>query len=242
MSTKGTPTGTPVLGQTQSNQQTTVKCKLVLVGDCACGKTALIKRYLKGDFQEEYTPSEFDTYTTTYDVTDSYTIQLSLWDTSGKEEYSRVRPLSYTDADIILLCFSIGIPRSLENVTSKWYPEIRENCPNQPIILIGCQKDLREIKPSVKKSDNTIVSYDQGMKTAKAIDAVMYSEVSAKTSVTSVKDIIEVAAMSSAGYKAEKKSATFRRRRNSFQRKRFSEIGETKRLMRNEAAKSCTVM
>lgn len=29
---------------------TMVKSKLVLVGDCACGKTTLIKRYTTGDF------------------------------------------------------------------------------------------------------------------------------------------------------------------------------------------------
>jgi len=32
---------------------------------------------------QDYTPTGFDTYTSTYDVTDNYTINLSLWDTSG---------------------------------------------------------------------------------------------------------------------------------------------------------------
>lgn len=250
MSEKGTPmssvtsspTSTPTLGSGSENVKTTVKCKLVLVGDCACGKTSLIKKYLSGEFVEAYTPSEFDTYTSTYNVTDSYTIQLSLWDTSGKDEYSRVRPLSYTDADIILLCYSIGIPVSLDHIQTKWYPEIREKCPNQPVILVGCQKDLREHKPNTKKTEQNVSTYDQGLKMAKIIDAVMFSEVSAKTSRKSIIDIIEVAAMSSAGCKVEKKSATFRRRRNSFQRKRFSEIGETKRVLRDEAAKSCKIM
>ncbi|XP_060589519.1 rho-related GTP-binding protein RhoE-like [Ruditapes philippinarum] len=193
---------------------------------------------------QDYTPTGFDTYTSTYEATDTYTIKLSLWDTSGKDEYSRVRPLSYNDADIILLCFSVGVPESLDRVVSKWYPEIRENCPNQPIILVGCQKDLRENKSSekLKKKDPNVVSYEQGVKTAKLIDAVMYSEVSAKTSHKSVKDVIEVAAMSSAGCKLEKKSSTFRRRRASFQRKRFSEIGDAKKVLRNEAAKSCAIM
>ena len=33
-----------------SNTPTIVKSKLVLVGDCACGKTTLIKRYISGEF------------------------------------------------------------------------------------------------------------------------------------------------------------------------------------------------
>lgn len=240
-----TPTSTPPLDSGTGSGPTTVKSKLVLVGDCACGKTSLIKSYISGKFLHDYTPTGFDTYTTTYNVTDTYTIKLSLWDTSGKDEYSRVRPLSYNDADIILLCYSVGVPESLDRVVRKWYPEIRENCPNQPIILVGCQRDLREDKSTdekTKKKDPNFVTYEQGVKTAKLIDAVMYSEVSAKTSEKSVKDVIEVAAMSSAGCKLEKKNSTFRRRRASFQRKRFSEIGDAKRVLRNEAAKSCVIM
>lgn len=80
------------------------------------------------------------------------------------------------------------------------------------------------------------------MKTAKTIDAVMYTEVSAKASKKSVKDVIEVAAMSSAGLKTEKKNSTFRRRRSSFHRKRVSEMGDSKRVLRNDVAKSCVVM
>ena len=38
---------------------------------------------------------------------------------SGREEYRRVRPMSYTDADIILLCYSRGDPESLNNVATK---------------------------------------------------------------------------------------------------------------------------
>ena len=38
---------------------------------------------------------------------------------SGREEYRRVRPMSYTDADIILLCYSIGDPESHNNVATK---------------------------------------------------------------------------------------------------------------------------
>lgn len=80
------------------------------------------------------------------------------------------------------------------------------------------------------------------MKTAKAVDAVMFTEVSAKTSRKSVIDVIEVAAMSSAGCKVEKKNATFRRRRSDFRRKRFSEIGEARKTIRTEVTKSCAVM
>ena len=33
-------------------QMTSVKCKIVLVGDSECGKTSLIQRYIKENFSE----------------------------------------------------------------------------------------------------------------------------------------------------------------------------------------------
>jgi hypothetical protein len=63
-----------------------------------------------------------------------------LWDTAGQEDYDRLRPLSYPDTDVILMCFSIDSPDSLENIPEKWTPEVRHFCPNVPIILVGNKK------------------------------------------------------------------------------------------------------
>ena len=46
-------------------------------------------------------------------------VELALWDTAGQEEYDRLRPLSYPETDIILICFAIDSHASLENVTDK---------------------------------------------------------------------------------------------------------------------------
>jgi len=47
-----------------------------------------------------------------------------LWDTAGQEDYDRLRPLSYPDTDVILMCFSVDSPDSLENIPEKWTPEV----------------------------------------------------------------------------------------------------------------------
>lgn len=66
-----------------------------------------------------------------------------MWDTAGQEDYDRLRPLSYPDTDVILMCFSVDSPDSLENIPEKWTPEVKHFCPNVPIILVGNKKDLR---------------------------------------------------------------------------------------------------
>jgi GTPase SAR1 family protein len=46
-------------------------------------------------------------------------IELGLWDTAGQEEYDRLRPLSYANAQVFLICFSLVNPVSFENVSAK---------------------------------------------------------------------------------------------------------------------------
>ena len=50
---------------------------------------------------------------------DGQQIELALWDTAGQEDYDRLRPLSYPDADVLLICFAVDSPDTLENVPEK---------------------------------------------------------------------------------------------------------------------------
>jgi small GTP-binding protein len=46
-------------------------------------------------------------------------VELALWDIAGQEEYDRLRPLSYPDSHVVLICFAIDSPDSLDNVQEK---------------------------------------------------------------------------------------------------------------------------
>ena len=50
---------------------------------------------------------------------DGKQVELALWDTAGQEDYDRLRPLSYPDSHVILICFAVDSPDSLENVQEK---------------------------------------------------------------------------------------------------------------------------
>lgn len=50
---------------------------------------------------------------------DGKVVEFALWDTAGQEEYDRLRPLSYPETDVLLICFCVDYPVSLENVEDK---------------------------------------------------------------------------------------------------------------------------
>ncbi|CAI9632750.1 unnamed protein product [Alternaria burnsii] len=131
-----------------------IRRKLVIVGDGACGKTCLLIVFSKGTFPEVYVPTVFENYVADVEV-DGKHVELALWDTAGQEDYDRLRPLSYPDSHVILICFAIDSPDSLDNVQEKWISEVLHFCQGLPIILVGCKKDLRFDQKTIEELHKT---------------------------------------------------------------------------------------
>ena len=96
----------------------------------------------------------------------------------GQEDYDRLRPLSYPDTDVILMCFSVDNRDSLENIQSKWIPEVEHFCPNVPYLLIATKKDLRT-DPAFSAVGT--IKLESGRAMADTVGAYAYLECSAKT-------------------------------------------------------------
>lgn len=157
--------------------------KLVIVGDGTVGKTSMLISYTTNTFPEEYLPTVFDNYTSTV-VVDSITVSLGLWDTAGQEDYDRLRPLSYPQTNVFLVCYSVISPSTYTNITNKWIPEIRHHCPDTPIVLCGTKIDLRDDPntiQSLQKQNLAPIRREQGIKLSKKIKAYCYVECSALT-------------------------------------------------------------
>ena len=148
--------------------------KLVIVGDGGCGKTSLLMVYTKKAFPEDYVPTVFENYTAEM-ILDKKRVELALWDTAGQEDYDRLRPLSYPDTDVVVLCFSLDSQASLENIQEKWAAEVAHFCgPQITKILVGLKADLRSQQPQM------LISQEEGQAMAQRIGAYRYVECSAK--------------------------------------------------------------
>ncbi|OWK54913.1 Rho-related GTP-binding protein RhoF [Lonchura striata] len=140
--------------------------KVVVVGDGGCGKTSLLMVYAKGSFPEDR----------------DFFIQTILC-VSGQEDYDRLRPLSYQNTNVVLICYDVMNPTSYDNVAAKWYPEVNHFCRGVPLVLIGCKTDLRKDKEHLRKlraAKQEPITYNQGEAACKEINAQIYLECSAK--------------------------------------------------------------
>ncbi|BFZ54370.1 GTP-binding protein Rho1 [Savitreella phatthalungensis] len=183
-----------------------IRRKLVIVGDGACGKTCLLIVFSKGTFPEVYVPTVFENYVADVEV-DGKHVELALWDTAGQEDYDRLRPLSYPDSHVILICFSIDSPDSLDNVQEKWISEVMHFCSALPIILVGTKRDLRydhKVIEELRKTNQAPVTTEEAEAVAKKIGAVRYLECSAKTN-EGVREVFEHATRSAMLAKTSKK-------------------------------------
>ncbi|KAG8485433.1 hypothetical protein CXB51_021348 [Gossypium anomalum] len=189
-----TASATTAAAAASTAQTRFIKC--VTVGDGAVGKTCLLISYTTNTFPTDYVPTVFDNFSANVMV-DGQTVNLGLWDTAGimlicfilpytlilfKEDYNRLRPLSYRGADVFILAFSLISRPSYENVTKKWLPELKHYAPAVPIVLVGTKLDLREDRQfHLDYPGASTISTEQGLELKKQIGALAYIECSSKT-------------------------------------------------------------
>ena len=151
-----------------------IKC--VSVGDGKVGKTRLLITYTTNHYvsEGEFVPTITEPLANNIMV-DGRVITLLLFDTLGHDDYDRLRPLSYLDTDIFLVCFSVVSPSSFNNIKERWIPEIAQHCPKTPFLLVGTQADLRD------DSEQSPISVEEAVELARDLKAARYVECSALT-------------------------------------------------------------
>ncbi|XP_067400818.1 ras-like GTP-binding protein rhoA [Emydura macquarii macquarii] len=162
-----------------------VRKKLTVVGDVACGKTCLLLAFCKEPFPKYYEPTVFETYVTDTEV-DEKQVKLMLFDTAGQRQvnYQHFNSLFYQGTDVILMCFSVDRPNSLQNILDIWVPEVKLFCPRAPIVLVATKKELRNDEGVLERLatlEQEPIKTAEGKALASTIGAYAYLECSAKT-------------------------------------------------------------
>lgn len=127
--------------------------KVVMIGDSGVGKSNLLMRYTKGDFNIESKTTigvEFATKTVT--TQDKKVVKAQIWDTAGQERYRAITNAYYRGAVGALLVYDVTSALSFKHVAD-WLKELKQYADNNIVILlVGNKTDLRD-KREVKKED-----------------------------------------------------------------------------------------
>ena len=184
---------------------------VALVGDEACGKTALGQAFLERQTDEDSLHDSGDFCAVTQCLSavvlhneQEYTV--SILDTQGSDEWAAARREALGKATAVLLCFSVISRTSLASITEKWQREIMEYAPHSRVIVVGTKTDLRDdvdICDRLQRRGETVITPLEGQQAAKSAGGYAYVECSAGT-LDGVPDVL-TALVELVGGKSKKK-------------------------------------
>lgn len=119
--------------------------KLVLIGDSGVGKSNLLSRFTKNEFNLESKSTIGVEFATKTRKLDGKVIKAQIWDTAGQERYRAITSAYYRGAVGALLVYDVTRHSTFQNV-ERWLKELRDHTdPNIVIMLIGNKSDLRHL-------------------------------------------------------------------------------------------------
>ena len=145
----------------------TLDKKIVVLGDSRVGKTAIVQRYVRGTFTDEYKPTTGAMPLKKSVEHDGNTVRLVIWDVAG--HLFNLHPAYSSDADgAILVCNLTGEP-SLE-VLNRWRDIIVNRVGEIPIVVAANKSDLAEMPrcEEIEKADYVVMP--TSAKTGKNVD------------------------------------------------------------------------
>lgn len=115
--------------------------KIIIVGDYAVGKSAIMIRFCEDRFEEHHKDTIGADFTNKVVEVSGYKIKMQVWDTASQKRFSPYYPLYYKGAMAFLALFDLTNRKSYE-ILPKFFVGIEEICGRIPIVLIGNKADL----------------------------------------------------------------------------------------------------
>ncbi|KAK2460655.1 hypothetical protein APHAL10511_007125 [Amanita phalloides] len=120
--------------------------KVVLIGDSGVGKSNLLSRFTRNEFNLESKSTIGVEFATRSTNVDGKVIKAQIWDTAGQERYRAITSAYYRGAVGALLVYDIAKHATYVNVT-RWLKELRDHADsNIVIMLVGNKSDLKHLR------------------------------------------------------------------------------------------------
>lgn len=120
--------------------------KVVLVGDSGVGKTNLLSRFTKNEFNSESKSTIGVEFATRHITIKGKTIRAQIWDTAGQERYRAITAVYYRGAVGALVVYDITKMETFENL-NKWLTELAEHADSAArVMIVGNKTDLRHLR------------------------------------------------------------------------------------------------
>ncbi|XP_030251050.1 RAB11a, member RAS oncogene family, like [Sparus aurata] len=120
--------------------------KVVLIGDSGVGKSNLLSRFTRNEFNLESKSTIGVEFATRSIQVEGKTVKAQIWDTAGQERYRAITSAYYRGAVGALLVYDIAKHLTYENA-ERWLKELKDHADNNIVImLVGNKSDLRHLR------------------------------------------------------------------------------------------------
>ncbi|XP_055020054.1 RAB11a, member RAS oncogene family, like isoform X2 [Boleophthalmus pectinirostris] len=120
--------------------------KVVLIGDSGVGKSNLLSRFTRNEFNLESKSTIGVEFATRSIQVEGKTVKAQIWDTAGQERYRAITSAYYRGAVGALLVYDIAKHLTYENA-ERWLKELQDHADsNIVIMLVGNKSDLRHLR------------------------------------------------------------------------------------------------
>lgn len=132
--------------------------KIVVLGEGAVGKTAVVTRFSHGFFRTDYKTTIGSQFAVknidiTNDAGTRYTVKLQIWDVAGQSRFQILRPMYYRGSSGGILVYDVTRRRTFI-VLEEWLEELEKAVGKKiPLVLVANKTDLpdRVIEPAEGK-------------------------------------------------------------------------------------------
>ena len=128
--------------------------KVTILGNSGVGKTSIILRYTKNEYNENILSSRGVSYSSKIVKVNNKDVQLDLWDTAGQEKFRSLGMYFYKDSYIVILVYDITNRDSFEDLKNVWYNDLKKYGEQYTVLaVVGNKCEMYEAENTVSEEE-----------------------------------------------------------------------------------------